>query len=348
MEEDYKKDRSLWYMGIGLGIVVLVMGYLTLFVDNVDSLFAGSGEEEVTAVIDHQSSDVLHDNLGMSESELRAPLIKFIEAFYRDQHKGYFDPPSYFSPITQTYFNYHNLTYKRLKELHNKRAADMRDLKVQWIVSTLDLDRSGTSLVATYWAKTNYIKASADKEISADIKYEMVINKEGKISSLRELEVKNLVAYELERQEDTAFVEEMNGVPESVSVPEISDDPASEPAAAVNPAALYEGRLYDLGNVETAPEYRGGAKALAMFLGSSLRYPARARESKVQGKVYISFIVERDGSLSDFKVIRGIGSGCDEEAIRVLKLCPPWKPGMAGGKAVRTTYVLPITFQLIE
>jgi protein TonB len=85
---------------------------------------------------------------------------------------------------------------------------------------------------------------------------------------------------------------------------------------------------------------------LNKFLGSRLRYPVRARENKVQGKVYIGFIVEKNGSLSDFKVVRGIGGGCDEEAIRVLKLSPIWKPGYANGKPVRTSYTLPITFQL--
>ncbi len=334
-------------MGAGLGLVILIMGYLTLYVDNVDSFFGENEEEKVVAVIDHHPA-ILDDKVGTDESELRIPVVKFIEAFYRDQHKGYFDPPSYFSPITETYFNYHNLTYKRLKELHNKRAEDMRNLKVEWIVSSLDLERSGDKLVATYWARTKYIKASAEKEISADVKYEMLINGEGKISSLRELEIKNMIAYERESHEEMMVPAEARVTAEAMTTPEATNSIPVATAGTVNSAALYEGRLYDLGNVETAPEYRGGQSALAMFLGSSLRYPARARENKVQGKVYISFIVEKDGSLSDFKVIRGIGNGCDEEAIRVLKLCPLWKPGMVADKAVRTTYVLPITFQLIE
>ncbi len=342
VEEDVKKDNSLLYMGIGLGIIILVMGYLTLFVDNVNGLF--SKDAEVVTVID-DNSDVLSENSSMSDSEVRTSLIKFIEAFYTDQRKGYFDPPSYFSPITQTYFNYHNLTYKRLKELHYKRASDMQNLRLQWIVSSLDYDRSGDALIATYWARIDYIKASANKEESADVKYEMIINEEGKISSLRELEIKNLISYDLYDARDTTPGEETG-----YSGPSgIQETPvAAPPAEAPNTDATYEGKLYDLGSVETAPEYQGGQKALAKFVGSALRYPVKAREAKTEGKVYIGFVVEKNGSLSDFKVIKGIGDGCDEEAIRVLRLSPPWKPGMAEGKAVRTSYVLPITYQLAD
>lgn len=92
-EEDVKKDKSLLYMGIGLGVVILVMGYLTLFVDDVNSLF--SREPEVATVIE-DNSDALSENSSMSDPEIRSSLIKFIEAFYTDQRKGYFDPPSYF------------------------------------------------------------------------------------------------------------------------------------------------------------------------------------------------------------------------------------------------------------
>ncbi|MHB1177623.1 MAG: energy transducer TonB [Daejeonella sp.] len=342
VEADVKKDKSLLYMGIGLGVIILVMGYLTLFVDNVNGLF--SKDAEVVAIID-DNSDALNENSSMSDPEVRTSLIKFIEAFYTDQRKGYFDPPSYFSHITDTYFNYHNLTYKRLKELHYKRSSDMQNLRLQWIVSSLNYDRSGDALVATYWARVDYIKASANKEESADIKYEMIINEEGKISSLRELEIKNLISYDLYDSQDTSAGEETgySGSAELQETPVIGS-----PAEIPNAEARYEGKLYDLGSVEAAPEYLGGQKALAKFLGLALRYPAGAREAKTEGKVYIGFVIEKNGSLSDFKVIKGIGDGCDEEAIRVLRLSPPWKPGMAEGKAVRTSYVLPIMYQLAE
>jgi TonB family protein len=346
IEGDIKKDKSLLYMGIGLGVIILIMGYLTLFVDNLNGLF--SKKQEVVTVIDDDNSDVLNENASMTDAEVRSSLIKFIEAFYTDQRRGYFDPPSYFSPITRTYFNYHNLTYKRLKDLYYKRSAEMQNLKLQWIVSSLDYDRSGAELIATYWAKVNYIKPSANKEESADVKYEMIISEEGKINSLREVEIKNLVSSDLGAFQDSIVGEETGWQPEPAD-PEKPGIPApAAPAETANPDARYEGKLYDLGSVETAPEYPGGSRALARYLGSALRYPVKARESKTQGKVYIGFIVEKNGTLTDFKVIKGIGNGCDEEAIRVLKLSPPWKPGLAEGKPVRTSYVQPITYQINE
>jgi TonB family protein len=347
---DIKKDKSLLYMGIGLGVIILVMGYLALFVDNLHGIF--SKEPQVTTVIDDDNSDVLNENSSMSDAEVRSSLIKFIEAFYNDQRKGYFDPPSYFAPITETYYNYHNLTYKRLKELYYKRGSEMQNLKLQWIVSSLDYDRSGNSLIATYWARVNYLKTLGNREESADVKYEMTINEEGKISSLKEIEIKNLESYELGVSQDTSAGEETGyadpaGLPEKAT-PVVSTNPVDAAIAESRGEARYEGKLYDLGSVETAPEYQGGQKALARFLGSALKYPVKARENKIQGKVYISFIVEKNGTLGDFKVVKGIGSGCDEEAIRVLRLSPAWKPGIADGKVVRTTYILPITYQLAE
>lgn len=94
------------------------------------------------------------------------------------------------------------------------------------------------------------------------------------------------------------------------------------------------------------PEYPGDSNAMIQFLGQHLVYPQAALEKKIHGKVITQFIVRKDGSLSDFKILRGIGGGCDEEAIRVLKLMPNWKPGKTNGKEVDVYFTLPITFTL--
>jgi len=99
-------------------------------------------------------------------------------------------------------------------------------------------------------------------------------------------------------------------------------------------------------SVEKTPEFPGGLDAFYQFLGKNIRYPAAAREHKVQGRVIISFIVEKDGSLSDVHVVRGIGSGADEESVRVLKLSPKWEPGLQNSKPVRVQYSVPISFTL--
>ena len=100
--------------------------------------------------------------------------------------------------------------------------------------------------------------------------------------------------------------------------------------------------------VETAPEFPGGAAAFNTYLGNNIRYPIVARKNGTQGRVIITFIVDINGSLTDVKVARGIGDGCDEEAVRVLKLCPAWTAGMQNGKPVRVVYTVPLSFGLTK
>ncbi|HEY8931472.1 MAG TPA: TonB family protein [Mucilaginibacter sp.] len=96
---------------------------------------------------------------------------------------------------------------------------------------------------------------------------------------------------------------------------------------------------------DTLPQYPGGVEEFYKFLAKNIRYPNEARENKNQGKVIISFVVERDGTLTDFKVKQSVGGGCDEEAIRIIKLSAPWTPGMQNGKPVRVAYSVPIGFK---
>jgi protein TonB len=98
--------------------------------------------------------------------------------------------------------------------------------------------------------------------------------------------------------------------------------------------------------VEKVPEYPGGLMKLYNFLQTNLQYPPTARQNKTQGNVIVSMVVERDGSLSQVKAQRGIGDGCDEEAVRLVKLSAPWKPGIQNGRSVRVAFSLPVKFQL--
>ncbi len=96
--------------------------------------------------------------------------------------------------------------------------------------------------------------------------------------------------------------------------------------------------------VEVQPEFVGGVDSLMSFLKSNIEYPAPALKSNIQGTVYISFVVEPDGSISTVKCLRGIGGGCDEEAMRVVKMMPKWKPGLQRGEPVRVYFNLPVRF----
>jgi protein TonB len=98
--------------------------------------------------------------------------------------------------------------------------------------------------------------------------------------------------------------------------------------------------------VEEMPAYPGGDAKLYEYLGKNIKYPQIARESGIQGRVFVNFVVEPDGSVSNVKVMRGIGGGCDEEAVRVIKTMPKWKPGKQRGKAVRVSYQIPVVFKL--
>lgn len=96
--------------------------------------------------------------------------------------------------------------------------------------------------------------------------------------------------------------------------------------------------------VEEMPAFPDGE--YTSFVANNIVYPVMARESNIQGTVYVTFVVEADGSITDVKIIRGIGGGCDEEAIRVVKMMPKWIPGKQSGKNVRVQFNLPIKFTL--
>jgi protein TonB len=98
--------------------------------------------------------------------------------------------------------------------------------------------------------------------------------------------------------------------------------------------------------LDVMPEPKGGESAWAKFLNKNLRYPIPAQENGISGKVILSFIIEKDGSLSNIVVQSPAGHGFDEEALRVLKLAKAWKPGMQNGQPVRVRYAIPINFQL--
>lgn len=100
--------------------------------------------------------------------------------------------------------------------------------------------------------------------------------------------------------------------------------------------------------VEQMPEFPGGMGELGKFLGKKLKYPSTATEMGIEGTVVLTFVVSKTGAISNIKVIRGIGGGCDEEAIRVVKLMPSWKAGRQNGNAVPVQFTLPIKFSITK
>ena len=147
------------------------------------------------------------------------------------------------------------------------------------------------------------------------------------IEDTEEIEDKLEISFDIEMTEELSIKE----TPLKLEVEETIEEEASEEIFLI---------------VEEQPEPIGGMKAFYNHINSVIKYPAIARRMGVQGRVFVQFVVEKDGSITQVEVIRGIGGTCNAEAIRVVSGAPPWNPGKQRGKPVRVKMVLPISFRL--
>lgn len=113
---------------------------------------------------------------------------------------------------------------------------------------------------------------------------------------------------------------------------------------AQSEATHVEEKVYDV--VEEMPQFPGGPSALFEYLSNNLQYPVVAEENGVQGRVIVTFIVEKDGSISNAKVVKAVDPSLDKEAIRLVESMPNWIPGKQNGEPVRVKYTVPVTFRL--
>ena len=149
-------------------------------------------------------------------------------------------------------------------------------------------------------------------------------------------ELKEAVAAE-KTQEGDPNAEEVSAAPEASAGP-------TKAEVVVEAPAPKDDEIFTV--VEQQPEFQGGTAAMYAWLGKNIKYPAAAQRANISGKVFVSFTVNTDGSITDAQVLKGLGFGTDEEAIRVVKSMPRWKPGKQSGRSVRVKYNLPISFQL--
>ena len=119
---------------------------------------------------------------------------------------------------------------------------------------------------------------------------------------------------------------------------------AKEVIAQPEPPKEEETKVFDV--VEQMPSFPGGPSALMQYLSSNIKYPVVAEENGVQGRVVCTFVVERDGSITDVRVVKSVDPSLDKEAVRVVKSMPKWIPGKQNGSAVRVKYTVPVTFKL--
>ena len=144
------------------------------------------------------------------------------------------------------------------------------------------------------------------------------------------------------------IVEDDTNIDEELEILDAEDDSENAPVQDVTDFGEYgdedtgEAEVFVV--VEDMPSFPGGN--VQKWISKNVKYPVLAMENGIQGKVYIQFVIENDGSITDVKVVRGVDASLDKEAVRVVKAMPKWKPGKQRGKPVRVSYTLPINFQL--
>ena len=197
-----------------------------------------------------------------------------------------------------------------------------------------------SAMVAYLKHNLHYPPAEKEKGIQGRVFVGFVIEKDGSVSSV---EVKRGIGEECDAEAVRVVKEMPNWEPGKQSGIVVS-------MAMVLPinfkivAPPIDTTIYT--TVEKMPTFPGGEFKMYEFLAMNIRYPQRARQDGYSGTVYVRFIVEPDGTITNIEVAKGVGGGCSEEAVRVVKMMPNWIPGEAFGKKVRVTYTLPINFRL--
>ena len=165
------------------------------------------------------------------------------------------------------------------------------------------------------------------------IKKDELVKEENQVKQMDQLNDKVAVGTENKEGVKDRTVE---AVRNDIAVAAPPPPPAPKPEVA--------NKVFDV--VEEMPSFPGGQGALMAFLSSNIKYPVVAQENGVQGRVIVGFVVEKDGSISDVKVMRSVDPSLDREAQRVVKAMPKWKPGKQNGSAVRVKYTVPVVFRL--
>lgn len=148
----------------------------------------------------------------------------------------------------------------------------------------------------------------------------------------------------LEKIREKQLEKQLNQEEKSRNREELWDDVLEDEEQKQEKQAIEEQRVFDV--VEEMPQFPGGPSALFEYLSKSIKYPVIAEDNGVQGRVLVTFIVERDGSITEVKVVKSVDPSLDQEAKRVVESMPHWIPGKQGGNPVRVNYTVPVTFKL--
>ncbi len=164
-----------------------------------------------------------------------------------------------------------------------------------------------------------------------------------------------LVVTEDQPEDQPTAVDEILDSPADVGTTDQEGDINAAPDLNTNPPELAfvenappaeDNETYDMVGVQKPPSFPGGEHDLLKFLAANIRYPAMARENGISGNVALTFVVNKDGSVSDAQILKDIGGGCGKEALRVIALMPKWSPGEANSHPVKVRFTLPVRFRL--
>ncbi|MCB9344243.1 MAG: energy transducer TonB [Saprospiraceae bacterium] len=155
-------------------------------------------------------------------------------------------------------------------------------------------------------------------------------------------------------EEEQKAIEELVEKEEDIGTEDKKGNDEAPPTIDENPSELeiieepkvVEEKTFEMFDIQKPPSFPGGEGELFKFLQKNIEYPALAKENNISGVVPLTFVVNKDGSVSDVQILRDIGGGCGKEAVRVVKSMPKWTPGEANGHAVKVRYTLPVRFKL--
>lgn len=182
-------------------------------------------------------------------------------------------------------------------------------------------------------------KKEVVKQVKSSIKFTApVIKKDNEVK-------KEIVSQEdLNNTKTAVGAFDVKGNSDQGTVLKAEQEIAQPAPPAPKPSAEIENKVFDV--VEQMPSFPGGNSALMSYLNSNVKYPVVAQENGVQGRVVISFVVEKDGSITDVQVVKSVDPSLDREASRVVRSMPRWNPGKQNGQAVRVKYDVPVSFKL--
>ena len=210
----------------------------------------------------------------------------------------------------------------------SKNAAIEADVELQSLAEKKEIKEEKKDEPEVEKIEVERVKSSVAFTVP-EIKKDDEVKEDQEMKSQDDLAETNTAigAFTVEGNDETA---EVKHVEEKIAEPE--------------PVKEEETKVFDV--VEQMPSFPGGPSALMQYLSSNIKYPVVAEENGVQGRVVCTFVVERDGSITDVRVVKSVDPSLDKEAVRVVKSMPKWIPGKQNGSAVRVKYTVPVTFRL--